>query len=207
MINFEIYNYVVVVNCIACMFNCRIVTFFSSRTEISIIFLHIMRFHPSCHGNNIVLSEDGSQATRSKSYYHGITFSDKPQEPGQLVTVQLLEENKSWNGTLRYGLTNRDPGGIQPLPPFSVPDLTSQLGTWAKPLSEHHQNVGSRIGFCFNPDGSLSLYVNDECVETIDLCGAVDVTEPVWTLIDVYGSITSVCLLSLGMFNNSKAKK
>ncbi|XP_072036012.1 probable serine/threonine-protein kinase pats1 isoform X2 [Amphiura filiformis] len=154
-----------------------------------------MHFHPGCHGNNITFTNNNAVATRTKSYYHGITFSEKPHNLGELVTFLLVEENTSWTGTIRFGLTNNNPDEIDSLPPFSIPDFSSKSGTWMKQLSEQHNNVGSKIGLVFSNDGSMSLFVDGECVETCDLCGAVDVSEPVWIVIDVYGTVTSVRLI------------
>ena len=156
-----------------------------------------MRFHAGCHGNNITFSNDNTIATRSSSYYHGMTFSDKPHIPGEIVTFQLCEENKSWTGTIQFGITNQNPDNITELPPFSA-NFTSKGGTWMRKLSEHYQNVGNKIGLMFSNDGSLSVSVNGECVETCDVGGAVDVSEPVWIVVDLVGSITSVRMIPTG---------
>ena len=57
------------------------------------------RFHQK-HGTLIQILEDGRVARRVDSQYNGVVFGEQPISIGNMFQVKILEEDKTWVGTL-----------------------------------------------------------------------------------------------------------
>ncbi|KAJ6655549.1 hypothetical protein lerEdw1_005020 [Lerista edwardsae] len=93
-----------------------------------------VRFH-HIHGANIRVDPSRTQATRVESFAHGLCFSQAPLGPGQLFLVEIAEKEAGWCGHLRVGLTAQDPGRLEPVPEYSLPDLDRAPGRLQRFLS------------------------------------------------------------------------
>lgn len=156
-----------------------------------------MRFHSTCHGRNITLSEDATTATRTASFNHGITFGAQPLAPLKGITVEFKSLTSSWSGALRYGLTNHNPEDIDPesLPQYAIPDLNNKEGYWAKALSQNKAQAGFKLTYHYTDQGTVVTFVNNEHIETAELKNGVDISKPIWALLDVYGCTQCIRLI------------
>ena len=51
------------------------------------------------------------------------------------LSLESLEES-DWTGTLRIGVTSKDPGTLKSIPKHACPDLAAQDGFWARPIKD-----------------------------------------------------------------------
>ena len=160
------------------------------------IMYDILQFH-GCHGRGIILSENGSVATRFNDFCNGICFSAKPIKIGQKVCIELTF-NPEWSGAIRIGVTSHDPGKIKvsSLPRYVCPDLTNQEGYWARALNEKYADNGNRITFYVNKSGQLHYFVNKE--DKGILLNNLPINKQLWLLFDIYGSTTSAKFIQPG---------
>ncbi|XP_070797990.1 neuralized-like protein 2 isoform X1 [Pituophis catenifer annectens] len=99
------------------------------------------RFH-AVHGAHVCLDASRTRATRVESFAHGLCFSHRPLEPGQLFLVEVEEKEAGWCGHLRVGLTARDPRALPAVPEYSLPDLVRLGDSWVFAITRDHNRVG-----------------------------------------------------------------
>ena len=111
-----------------------------------------MEFHP-IHGVNVSLDLSGTRATRVESFANGVCFSKHPLKPGEIFLIEIEEKEVGWCGNLRVGLTSRDPGNLDVVPEYSIPDLTDSGDSWVFAITRNHNKVvedpgdgGQRLG-------------------------------------------------------------
>ncbi|XP_020498191.1 neuralized-like protein 2 [Labrus bergylta] len=97
-------------------------------------------FHP-IHGTNVILDRSGTQATRVESFANGVCFSKHPLKPGEIFLIEIEDKELGWCGHLRVGLTARDPGGLDVVPEYSIPDLTDVGDSWVFAITRNHNKV------------------------------------------------------------------
>lgn len=98
------------------------------------------RFH-AVHGANVRVDASGTRATRVESFAHGLCFSHRPLEPGQIFLVEIEEKEPGWCGHLRVGLTAHDPRSLDPVPEHALPDLVDLGGSWVFAITRNHNRV------------------------------------------------------------------
>lgn len=79
------------------------------------------------------------------------------------------------------------------MPKYACPDLVSQSGFWAKALPEELSNEGNVISFWVDKKGRVFYRINDS--SPMLFFSGVQVPEPLWALIDIYGLTRGVQLL------------
>ncbi|KAK9530643.1 hypothetical protein VZT92_012131 [Zoarces viviparus] len=99
-----------------------------------------MEFHP-IHGSNVRLDFSGTQATRVESFANGVCFSKHPLKPGEIFLIEIEDKELGWCGHLRVGLTARDPGSLDVVPEYSIPDLTDSGDSWVFAITRNHNKI------------------------------------------------------------------
>lgn len=70
-------------------------------------------------------------AHRKRSFAHGIVFSDKPLNPGEVFLLEIVQNEGGWSGHLRFGLTSIDPNNKNiAVPQYALPDLANMSPSW-----------------------------------------------------------------------------
>ncbi|KAK6033684.1 zinc finger, C3HC4 type [Ostertagia ostertagi] len=144
------------------------------------------------HGQNVVLQKGGRVARRKESFCKGLAFSNRPVSVNENVCIRLTEVSTSWSGVLRFGVTNVDPETYRTIqvPKFACPDLTSKEGFWAKALPERYSVEGNILHFSINHTGDLYYGVNG-VHKGVFLVG-INVSLPIWIIVDIYGNSVAV---------------
>ena len=153
-------------------------------------------WHP-VHGANILL-EDSSLASRSQSFAQALVFSDRPLIKGERLWLRLASVSSvSWRGGLRLGVTSGAPStwARPQLPRYLCPDMTRDKRgrTWARALPQKHCIQGNVIFIQLRSNGDLIWGLNGK--EKGVLVSGVETAAPVWAVVDVYGSVSSVELV------------
>ncbi|TNN54932.1 Neuralized-like protein 2 [Liparis tanakae] len=99
-----------------------------------------MEFHP-IHGSNVRLDISGTQATRVESFANGVCFSKHPLKPGEIFLIEIEDKELGWCGHLRVGLTAIDPGGLDAVPEYSIPDMTDSGDSWVFAITRNHNKM------------------------------------------------------------------
>ena len=167
-----------------------------------------LTWHP-VHGDNISLSDDNTVASRRDSFCKSIVFSQRPLMMGEKIWIRLLSvsDHQGWKGGLRLGVSGVNPGhwSNSSLPKYLCPDMTSRHQVWARAMSEKYVKTGAVVFLYLRPNGDLVWGINGR--EKGVLVSKVDVSSPVWAVVDVYGSTNSVQIIDPRMsLNNIMAK-
>ncbi|XP_018599565.2 E3 ubiquitin-protein ligase NEURL3 [Scleropages formosus] len=150
-------------------------------------------FHAAAKGTKVSLSLGDRRAERvGNTFKNGLVFSSRPLLVKERVCLRVDRSTQHWHGALRVGFTAFKPT-CQPLPPFAIPDLTNKPGYWAGLVPTAHAFLGSELQFWVTSCGRLMLEVLGRT--QICLQEGIDVTGPLWAMIDVYGQSSAVLLL------------
>ncbi|XP_067658409.1 neuralized-like protein 4 isoform X2 [Haliotis asinina] len=163
----------------------------------------------NCCGKNIVIKNNGCTANRVRNFNHGVVFSSEPLKYDELFEIKVEEVSNQWSGSIHIGLTTMAISDSTPLSqiPASAEEITSKV-TWivsgsevkksGKTIKENYApslerlEVGNRIGIRRCSDGTLHIYLNGE-----DLgIAASNIPKNVFAVIDLYGSVESVSIIS-----------
>uniref|UniRef100_A0A3Q0SCH3 Neuralized-like protein 4 n=1 Tax=Amphilophus citrinellus TaxID=61819 RepID=A0A3Q0SCH3_AMPCI len=179
------------------------------------------RLH-SKHGKNVVLLGEGCQAVRVGGYAHGIVFSAKELKTDELFEVRIDEVDEQWCGSLHIGLTTLAPpelpscplSGLSP----SLPQLRTKV-TWLLCGSEVHRNgvlqrqnygcsldrlmVGNRVGVKRCNDDTMHIFIDGEDMGP----AATAVAKNVYAVLDLYGRITAVSIVSSSLMEDVESVK
>ncbi|XP_006903788.1 PREDICTED: LOW QUALITY PROTEIN: neuralized E3 ubiquitin protein ligase 3 [Elephantulus edwardii] len=150
----------------------------------------MLRFHP------VGLDVLGRTAWRRATFHYGIVFSQRPVRLGERVALRVLRTKSGWCvGGLRVGFTRLDPERwpAPRLPPFVCPDLEAQSPTWAAMLPEGCMLSGDVVCFWVDHRGQLFAEVN--AGPPLLLRGGVRMGDPLWAVMDVYGTTKAIQLL------------
>uniref|UniRef100_A0A3P9K9L4 Neuralized E3 ubiquitin protein ligase 3 n=1 Tax=Oryzias latipes TaxID=8090 RepID=A0A3P9K9L4_ORYLA len=161
--------------------------------------LRPLTFHSWATGDRIHLSPDGLQAERiGDTFRDGLVFTSRPVRVQERVHVRVQKEELfKWQGAMRIGFTSVPPSDRSlPLPRLAIPNLTQRPGHWAAPVPESQCSAGSELVFWVSAGGNI--YV--ERGNTRDkLLSGVDLSQPLWAMIDIYGQTRSIFLLGSEM--------
>uniref|UniRef100_A0A4W6CWD7 Neuralized-like protein 4 n=1 Tax=Lates calcarifer TaxID=8187 RepID=A0A4W6CWD7_LATCA len=179
------------------------------------------RLH-SKHGKNVVLLGEGCQAVRVGGYSHGIVFSAKELKADELFEVRVDEVDEQWCGSLHIGLTTLAPpelpscplSGLSP----SLPQLRTKV-TWLLCGSEVRRNgvlqrqnygcsldrltVGNRVGVKRCSDDTMHIFIDGEDMGP----AATAVAKNVYAVLDLYGRITAVSIVSSSLMEDMESVK
>ena len=145
------------------------------------------------HGSNIKLSSDRKTASRQGSFCNAVVFTSRAIKLNEPFTIQLAQStSRGWSGVIRFGYTCHNPDRMRRpnLPKYVCPDLTVKPGNWAKALRESSARHGDCLSFYVNEHGDVYSSLNQDGFNLF--FSNVDVSKPLWALIDVYGNTTGV---------------
>uniref|UniRef100_A0A3B4B3P8 Neuralized-like protein 4 n=1 Tax=Periophthalmus magnuspinnatus TaxID=409849 RepID=A0A3B4B3P8_9GOBI len=179
------------------------------------------RFH-SKHGKNVVLLGEGWQAIRVGGYSHGIVFSAKELKTDELFEVRIDVVDDQWSGSLHIGLTTLAPPDLPSCPLSglspSLPQLRTKV-TWVLSGNEVRRNgalqrqnygcsldrltVGNRVGVKRCSDDTMHIFIDGEDMGP----AATAVAKNVYAVLDLYGKITAVCIVSSSLTEDAESVK
>lgn len=154
-----------------------------------------LAFHSQTKGTCIHLTEQGRCAQRiSNTFKNGLLFSCRSILVQERVRIRIDKHCLNWTGALRVGFTTVPPSArTQELPCMAIPCLTEVPGHWAAPVDDSLIRMGALLEFWVSDSGSLNVLINNS-IQTKLLTG-VDISCPLWAMIDVYGQTCGITLL------------
>uniref|UniRef100_A0AAY5EGW9 Neuralized-like protein 4 n=1 Tax=Electrophorus electricus TaxID=8005 RepID=A0AAY5EGW9_ELEEL len=177
------------------------------------------RLH-SKHGKNVVLLGDGCQAVRVGGYAHGIVFSAKELKTDELFEINEVDEQ--WSGSLHIGLTTLQPPDLPSCPLSGLSPSLTQLRskvTWLLAGAEVRRNgmlqrqnygcsldrltVGNRVGVKRCSDDTMHIFIDGEDMGS----AATAVSKNVYAVMDLYGKVTAVSVVSSTVMEDSDSVK
>ncbi|CAB1345235.1 unnamed protein product [Coregonus sp. 'balchen'] len=175
------------------------------------------RLH-SKHGKNVVLLGEGCQAVRLGGYAHGIVFSAKELKTEELFEVKIDEVDDQWSGSLHMGLTTLAPPELPSCPISGLSPSLTQLRakvTWLLAGSEVRRNgllqrqnygasldrltVGNRVGVKRCSDDTMHVLIDGEDMGP----AATAVAKNVYAVLDLYGRVTAVSIVSSSVLEDA----
>lgn len=155
-----------------------------------------LTFHSQVFGDMVSLGQGCRLARRmGPTFKNGLVFSSRPVRSRERVRLKVMTCYPTWHGAVRVGFTNVDPAArALPLAPMAIPNLSDKPGHWAAAVPESYCRVGSELQFWLSPGGKMLMCVDNSNREHEILKG-VDVSKPLWAMIDIYGQTSSIFLL------------
>uniref|UniRef100_A0A3P9BZX3 RING-type domain-containing protein n=1 Tax=Maylandia zebra TaxID=106582 RepID=A0A3P9BZX3_9CICH len=137
-----------------------------------------LTFHNQAVGEKVRLSHGGRLAEKTENTFkNGLVFSNRPVKIQEKIHLRVRS---------------------LPLPCMAIPNLTDKPGHWAVPVNESYCQAGSELKFWVSHGGSIYVAVSNRRYKWLT---GVDLSQPLWAMIDVYGQTRSILLL--GKFNYS----
>nr|XP_057927054.1 E3 ubiquitin-protein ligase NEURL3 [Doryrhamphus excisus] len=163
--------------------------------KCSFLCLGRLTFHEQALGDMVHLSQGCRHAKRSNSTFkNGLVFSSRPVRVQERIRLWVAEDVANWHGAMRLGFTNVPPEDrSQPLPCMAVPILTDTPGHWAAPVHETYCQAGSELEFWVSHSGRV--YFSNHSGRRHELLRGVDLSRPLWAMIDIYGQTCAIVLL------------
>lgn len=155
-----------------------------------------LTFHARAAGDLVRLSRGCRYAERTgDSFRNGLAFSSRPVRVQEVVRLRLGRSSPKWHGALRLGFTTVPPSArALPLPAMAIPDLTDAPGHWAAPVHESCCRPGAELRFWVCHSGSVHVRGGGGGGR-LKLLTGVDLSRPLWAVVDIYGQTGSVYLL------------
>lgn len=152
-------------------------------------------FHQTT-GRNIILSHDRRIATRvDTEFSQGYVFTGRPLRIGEKIIIKILRTEHKYVSALALGLTSCDPATLQS---NDLPDDSDMLldrpEYWV--VSKDVAStpiVGDEIMFCVTHSGEVQISKNGGHPTVVM---HVDQSLQLWAFLDVFGSTTSVRMLT-----------
>jgi len=152
------------------------------------------------------MGENNTVAHRKASFAHGLVFSERSLQPGEIFLLEITETELGWNGHLRLGLTQLDPNTFFTLPLIAF-ELMPLGQTWIfslvknsndtndDPLIRLPSEVGSQVGLVYKPYDDyfahIHLIVNGLDQGIVASHVPYNPT-PLYVVVDVYGTTKEV---------------
>ncbi|XP_070760640.1 E3 ubiquitin-protein ligase NEURL3 [Enoplosus armatus] len=154
-----------------------------------------LTFHCQAVGDMVHLSQGCRLAERmGDTFKNGVVFSSRPVKVQERIHLRVEKDSFNWHGALRVGFTNVPPSARSlPLPLMAIPNLTDTRGHWAAPVHESHCQAGSELEFWVSYGGTI--YVKSNNIRQRKLLRGVDLSKPLWAMIDIYGQTRCIFLL------------
>lgn len=161
-----------------------------------------LTFHCQAVGDKVSLSQGGRLAKRMEgTFKNGLVFSSREVRVQERVCLRVEKDVFNWHGALRVGFTTVSPTSrALPLPCMAIPNLTDTGKHWAAPVHESLCRAGSKLEFWVSHGGAI--YVKSNTSKKHMLLRGVDLSKPLWAIIDIYGQTCSILLLRKFTMNN-----
>lgn len=158
-----------------------------------------LTFHPEAVGDSVNLSQGSRLAERvGDTFRNGLVFSSRPVKVQERIRLRVEGESRKWDGALRVGFTNVPPTArTVPLPALAIPNLTDTPGHWAVPLPESCY-PGLEVKFWVSRNGKICISRNNSKGYKLRT-KRVDISRPLWAMVDIYGRTRSILLLGTFM--------
>lgn len=165
-------------------------------------------------GRYITLSNNNSRAVREgDTYDHGMVFSDRPLHLGEVFQLKIEEIESKWAGSLRFGITTRNPNCPHTRIVRAATDLFTPEGKdyWMLSgtrihngeteqeynFSIHSLKINDLIGVQVTKKGDLNYFVNG--VNQGTAMSGIPSKKEVFGVFDVYGRTKQVSLKYFGV--------
>ncbi|XP_034397795.1 E3 ubiquitin-protein ligase NEURL3 [Cyclopterus lumpus] len=154
-----------------------------------------LTFHPLAVGDMVTLSHGCRLAERTRTTFKdGLVFGSRPVKIREKIRLRVEKDMFKWHGALRLGFTNVPPSHRSlPLPSMAIHNLIGVQGHWAAPVHESHCLAGSELEFWISDNGSV--FVTSTNLKRHKLLTGVDLSRPLWAMIDIYGHTCAISLL------------
>ncbi|XP_068461099.1 E3 ubiquitin-protein ligase NEURL3-like [Clinocottus analis] len=154
-----------------------------------------LTFHPLAVGAMVSLSHRCRLAERTgATFKNGLVFSSRPVKIQERIHLRVEKDSFQWEGALRVGFTTVPPSDRSlPLPVMAIPNLTEVQGHWAAPIHYSQCQAGSELEFWLSDEGSV--FVSSPNVKQHKLLTGVDLSKPLWAMLDIYGQTCAISLL------------
>ncbi|KAI9527710.1 hypothetical protein NQZ68_027800 [Dissostichus eleginoides] len=154
-----------------------------------------LSFHSQAVGDMVRLSRGGLLAERGvNTFKNGLVFSSRPLKVQERIHLRVEKDSFNWDGGLRLGFTTVHPMARSlPLPIMAIPNLTETPGHWAAPVHESFCQAGVELEFWVSAGGIM--YISGNNGREHKLLSGVDISRPLWAVIDIYGQTCSISLL------------
>ncbi|KAM9858184.1 E3 ubiquitin-protein ligase NEURL3 [Aulostomus maculatus] len=154
-----------------------------------------LTFHRQAVGEKVHLRQGGLLAERANgTFKNGLVFSSRPLRIKEKIRLRVEKTALNWHGALRVGFTNVPPTKRPlPLPIMAIPLLSDKEGHWATPVDESICQTGSVLEFWVSHRGRMYVRSNFGC--KLKLQEGLDLSRPLWAMIDIYGQTSSIFLL------------
>ncbi len=154
-----------------------------------------MTFSVDLTGQNVTLGQEGQLASRdASSFMNGLAFLSRTVKLDEKLCICIENRTSLWDGALRVGFTNICPQRNS-LPAASIPDLRDTRGYCVVPVPEDLCRCGVQLQFWINYAGMV--IVQEIGGEKYYLkAEGLNLNNPLWVFIDLYGSTSAVRLLS-----------
>lgn len=156
-----------------------------------------LRFHAT-RGSDVSLSADRKVACAPRPEVgRTLVFSERPLRPGESLFVEVGRPGLAAPGSLAFGITSCDPGGLRPAELPADPDaLLDRKEYWVVAHVGPVPSGGDALSFTLQPGGDVLLGVNGRPRGRL-LC--VDTTQALWAFFAVRGGAAGQLRL-LGKF-------
>ncbi|KAM3868298.1 E3 ubiquitin-protein ligase NEURL3 [Diretmus argenteus] len=154
-----------------------------------------LTFDQQVVGDLVLLSPGGRRAQRTgTTFNNGLVFSSRPVEVQERLRLRVEGHRPRWSGALRVGFTTVPPRTrTLPLPSLLFPQLSDTPGHWAAPVPEVFCPIGSEVEFWVSQGGNLYIRSCDGWKHK--LLRGVDLSRPLWAMVELYGQTSAVLLM------------
>ncbi|KAK0141994.1 E3 ubiquitin-protein ligase NEURL1 [Merluccius polli] len=156
-----------------------------------------LHFQKSGPGSRLSLKAGDRYAERDKqTHKNALAFSNRPIAIKERIHIRVERCDQHWQGALRVGFTARPPALFAHDPTILTADPgvpNAERGYWVCVPPTCHSWPGAELCFWVNSRGVFK-YRGPDGVKR-ELFDGVNVRQPLWALIEVYGQTRAVRLL------------
>ncbi|KAL7884210.1 hypothetical protein AOLI_G00069800 [Acnodon oligacanthus] len=154
-----------------------------------------MTFLQEVKGQRVTICQGGHLASRDASCnMHGLVFVSRPVKVKEKISVCIEGAAPLLDGALRIGFTNHRPN-TNLIPPTAIPHLIETPGYCVVPVPAEVCQPGAHITFWLNHAKYALIQGTDGKTYYMKAKGLVNLNEPLYVFLDLFGSTSAVRLL------------